>query len=426
MVFLQRSSTEFSNLTQERAISVLFVGILERPETFLVRLARGLASEGVKVTLALKEKPRGEWFHHPNLDWLYAPSWSNPPLKRLIGLGRIAPSAIPRTWQILKLFLSQHDAYETYVSDVELFYRLLPFAGRHWDVIYFPWVATGIVQMPLMKMGIPSVVSCRGRQVNVVPYIPENEWIRTGLPRVFQQASAVHCVSEDICREAMKYNLDPGKTEIIRPAVDPDVFKPAETRKDSDKFRVINVASMTWRKAHEFALLAIRMLVDRGIPVTFDIIGDGPELQHLLFTIQDLNLQQHVRLLGKASPATVVSHLQNSDVFLLSSLSEGISNAVLEAMSCGLPVVSTDCGGMREAITSEVEGFLVPLRDAEAIANCLEKLWADPALRSRMSSAARQRILCDFQLTDQIRKFKNLFLAVADGSYPVQVQQASE
>lgn len=424
MSSLPNTSSESRNL-QDRPVSALFVGIEETPETFLVRLARGLASEGVHVTLALREQPRGEWFNHPNLNWLYTPNWNDPLPKRIVGFGRIAPNAMFRLRKILQMFWSQRDHHETLKDDMELFYRLLPFPGKHWDVIYFPWVVGGIVLRPLMEMGIPSVVSCRGRQVNIAPYNPQNEWIRVGLPQVFQLASAVHCVSEDIRNEALQYNLNPAKTEIIRPAVDPNFFKPKpqEHTKKSKELRVINVASLTWRKGHEFALLAIRLLIDRGVPVTFDIIGAGPELQRLLFTIDDLDLESNVRLIGHATPAEIVTYLQDSDVFLLSSLSEGISNAVLEAMSCGLPVVSTDCGGMREAITSGVEGVLVPLRDAEKMADALEQLWSDSSLRVSMSHAARARILKDFKLSDQIRKFKDLFLAVSDRAFPERVGQ---
>lgn len=410
----------------DRLISVLFVGIQQSPETFLVRLAGGLANEGVRVTLALREKPRGEWFQHPNLDWLYAPSWTDSVLKRIIDIGRIAPRAVLHSREIIKMFLSGRHEHQTLVDDLELLYRLLPFPGRRWDVIYFPWVVTSIVYTSLMEMGIATVVSCRGKQVNVAPYNPHNEWIREVLPQVFQQASAIHCVSEDIRNEALQYDLDPAKTQIIRPAVDPFFFKPrtVERIEESKKLRVINVASLTWRKAHESALLAIRMLADRGVPVSFEIIGLGPCLQQLLYTIQDLNLEDHVRLLGHASPAEVLTHLQNSDVFLLSSLSEGISNAVLEAMSCGLPVVSTDCGGMREAITSGVEGFLIPLRDSQAMADALQQFWLDPSLRNRMSNAARERILKDFRLSDQIKKFKDLFLAVSQKAFPAQMERA--
>ena len=116
----------------------------------------------------------------------------------------------------------------------------------------------------------------------------------------------------------------------------------------------------------------------------FEIIGDGPDRQRVLYTIHDLGLQECVRLLGKLAPDEVLHRLQQADAFLLSSLSEGISNAALEAMACGVPVVTTDCGGMREAVTDGEEGFVVPVRDAESMANALMKLAGDAGLRERM------------------------------------------
>jgi colanic acid/amylovoran biosynthesis glycosyltransferase len=165
---------------------------------------------------------------------------------------------------------------------------------------------------------------------------------------------------------------------------------------------------LIWRKGYEYALRAIRLLVDREIPVTLDVIGAGAERQRLLYTIDDLELHGSVRLLGQLPPADVVGRLQQADVFLLSSLSEGISNAVLEAMACGVPVVTTDCGGMREAVTHGVEGFVVPTRASQAMAESLEVLWQQPARRAQMGAAARRRIERDFRLDQQVSDFVNL------------------
>jgi glycosyltransferase involved in cell wall biosynthesis len=140
-----------------------------------------------------------------------------------------------------------------------------------------------------------------------------------------------------------------------------------------------------------------------------EIIGDGPEHQRLLYTIQDLGLEGSVRLRGRLSPTGVRQRLQAADAFLLSSLSEGLSNAALEAMACGLPVVTTDCGGMREAITDGIEGLITPVRDAAALALALERLWQIPDLRQRMGEAGRRRILSDYTLKRQIDQFVDLF-----------------
>jgi glycosyltransferase involved in cell wall biosynthesis len=94
---------------------------------------------------------------------------------------------------------------------------------------------------------------------------------------------------------------------------------------------------------------------------------------------------------------------------MLLSLSEGIANAALEAMSCELPVVITDCGGMGEAIKNEVEGFLVPVRCPQAAGEALVKLAQDKDLRIRMVKAGRERVMKEFKLSQQICEWTSFF-----------------
>lgn len=287
----------------------------------------------------------------------------------------------------------------------------LPLALMKPSVVHFEWNSAAIDFLPMFGLWErPVVISCRGSQINVRPHVPGNEQFSAGLAETFQRARAVHCVSEAIRDEAAKYGLEPTKAWIIRPAVDPVFFHPSiKARSDAGIFHVITTGSLIWQKGYEYALQAIRAMVDQGVPLRFDIIGEGPERQRVLYTIYDLGLGEYVRLLGRLTPDEVRQQLQDADVFLLSSLSEGISNAVLEAMACGLPIVSSDCGGMREAITHGVEGFVVPSRDQNRIAACLKKLYEDADLRKRMGRAARKRAQSEFSLEQQIARFVDLY-----------------
>ena len=179
--------------------------------------------------------------------------------------------------------------------------------------------------------------------------------------------------------------------------------------------RIVSVGTANWRKGYKYALLALRRLIDQGVAAEFHIIGLGPEWDFLLYTIDDLDLKAQVYLHGRLSPAEVRSQLQQADVFLLASNSEGISNAVLEAMACGLPVVTTDCGGMREAVTDGVEGLVVPVRDPEAMTAALTRLASDRNLARRMGEAARKRILHEFTIKQQIDQFIELFQNILAG-----------
>jgi colanic acid/amylovoran biosynthesis glycosyltransferase len=289
----------------------------------------------------------------------------------------------------------------------------LPYAGRRWDIIYFPWNSAAIAHLPVFDLGTPVVVSCRGAQVSVAPHHPERAELRAGLRDTFARAAAVHCVSEATFREAAAFGLERAKTWVIHPAVDPDVFRPRVTGPARDEvFRVITTGSLIWRKGGEWALSAIRLLRDYGVPVQLVMLGEGPDRQRLLYSRGDLGLEEVVRFPGRLEPAAVLAELQQADVFLLSSLSEGLANSVLEAMACGIPVVTTDCGGMREAVTDGVEGFVTPVRNAEALARAMLRLARDRDLRERMGRAGRARILREFGLARQIGQWLALFRSV--------------
>ena len=369
---------------------LLILGLKWPPETFIMRLIDGLARRELDVTVAVDERPTAG----PAL----------PPNVRLVRLPGVVGRRLRRS----------------------------PLTGGY-DALYFPWNTSAIVYQSLLDEA-PSVISCRGSQINVAPHNPERAALREGLALTFGKATAVHCVSQQIRDEAARYGLDPRKAVVIRPAVDPNLFRPAlpppsergsavpspfgrglgrGSSSPDTPFRLVTTGSILWRKGYEYALLAVRQLVERGLPVRFDIIGDGPEGQRLLYTIHDLGLQEHVVWHGPLPPAAVVGRLQAADVFLLTSLSEGISNAVLEAMACGLPVVTTDVDGLPEAVGDGVEGFLVPPRDPAATADALARLAASPELRQRMGQAGRHRVLADFRLDDQADAFAGLFRKVA-------------
>jgi colanic acid/amylovoran biosynthesis glycosyltransferase len=303
-----------------------------------------------------------------------------------------------------------HLGVGSFPDRLRVWHRLLPFVGQSWDVTYFPWNSAAIDYFPLFDLGPPAVVSCRGSQVNVAPHDPGRQYLREELSLTFRKAAAVHCVSESINLQASLYGLEASKARVIHPAVDPNFFRPGERAKSANEtFDIVTTGSLNWVKGYEYALLAVRLLLDQGIPAHFHIIGGGPDYSRLLYTIGDLNLEGNVHLYGRLAPLEVRHRLQEADAFLLSSLSEGICNSVLEAMACGLPVVTTECGGMREAVSDGVEGFVVPVRDPEAIAAALARLAADTELARQLGQAARQRILKDFTLKRQVEKFIELF-----------------
>jgi glycosyltransferase involved in cell wall biosynthesis len=191
--------------------------------------------------------------------------------------------------------------------------------------------------------------------------------------------------------------------------MDTEKFEPSDqTPNYAGPVRLITAGNLSWVKGQEFLLGALGLLRASEVDFRLRIIGDGPERQRLLYTIRDLGLGDAVVLLGQLDETQVRDELRQADIFVLSSLSEGISNAALEAMSCGLPVVSTDVGGMAEAIRDGVEGRLVPPRDQEAMAEALAQLGGNRQLRLQMGAAARDRVVSQFSLERHITAWREL------------------
>lgn len=124
------------------------------------------------------------------------------------------------------------------------------------------------------------------------------------------------------------------------------------------------------------------------------LVGDGPERAALTATIAAQGLEDYVWLAGDRED--IPELLACMDVFVLSSLGEGISNTVLEAMATGLPVVATRVGGNPELVQDGLTGLLVPVGDAQALARAMLALVQDPARCEQMGRAAMARIQTDF------------------------------
>jgi len=386
---------------------LLVVGTSWPPQTFLGRLMRGLAASGIDVSLAFSEVPDQEWFFQSGLRSFRTWSWEGPKVLRLLRLAWLSLRAFLRSPRDFSRFLRQSRTEPTLTGKLRSFHRLLPFAGVQYDVLYFPWNSVAIDYLPLFDCGMPVLVSCRGSQVNVAPHHPRRG-VRKGLPATFARAARVHCISEAIEREAERFGLERSKARVIHPGIDPGFFSPSPSRDTSAALRIITVGSFVWVKGTTYALQALRLLLDRGVPVHLTLVGDGEERQRILYTIDDLGLGEHVEVAGRLPPVDVRDRLRNSDVFILPSLSEGFCNAAIEAMACGVPVVMTNCGGVREGLTDGVEGFVVPLRDPEAMADAVATLANDPALRVQMGQAGRIRIAKDFTLDRHVREFVSL------------------
>jgi colanic acid/amylovoran biosynthesis glycosyltransferase len=292
----------------------------------------------------------------------------------------------------------------------------LRFAGRRADVVHFEWVTKAVALVDVLDL-LPGrvVVSCRGTDVRIMANVDPG--LAAALPRVFARADLVHCVSQAVVVDAVTHGLDPARAFVNHPAVDPQWFAPDAPAPPAPPLRIVSVGRVHWVKGYDYALQAVRLLVDGGCDVRYTIVGggDADAMAAARFTAHDLGIADRIEFLGAQAPDEVRRVLGRSHVLLLSSVSEGLSNAVLEAMAMELPVVVTDVGGMGEVVRDGVDGYLVPTRDPATWADRLQVLAADPALRARLGRVGRERVVTSFAIDDQIDRFVDRYRMLVAG-----------
>jgi glycosyltransferase involved in cell wall biosynthesis len=217
------------------------------------------------------------------------------------------------------------------------------------------------------------------------------------------------CVSRDSARLAVEQGINPQKVGLVWNGIDTTRFRFAPRRSGP----AVTVGRLQPEKDHE-TLLRAAALVRREDPTfRLEIAGDGPCLPRLRALTRELDLDREVKFLGQVRD--VPRLLECSGLFLLSSLSEGMSLTLLEAMASGVAVVATRVGGNPEVVVDGATGLLVPARDPAALAAAILRLRGDDAERRRLIAAGRERVERLFDIRRMVADYEALYEGRFDG-----------
>jgi glycosyltransferase involved in cell wall biosynthesis len=197
---------------------------------------------------------------------------------------------------------------------------------------------------------------------------------------------------------------------------------PSQQEQPPSPTTILSVGRLVPFKGFEFLLEACAELDRRNFDFRCQIVGDGLLHERLERMIADLKLRRRVELCGSLSQADVYSKLRSCDIFALASVvdAEGASDVfptvIMEAMACAKPVVSTTLAGIPESVADGVTGLLVPPGDWEALADALDTLVRDPALRVRFGKAGRARMTSEFNVAKTVEPLHQLFAGCLSAS----------
>ncbi len=271
--------------------------------------------------------------------------------------------------------------------------------GFQFDVIdayyvYPDGVAAAIIAKRLEK---PFVMTALGTDINILPnyYFPR-KWIKWAAGR----AAYLTTVSAALKCELIKLGVPQEKISTILHGVDHDMFQPA---KDKGLLRkrlgmttttLLSVGNLNEAKGHHLIIDALRNLEN----IELVIIGHGEQEAALRAQITSSGLDNRVRMLGQLQQTDLPDYYAAADALVLASSREGIPNVLLEAMSCGTPVIATAVGGIAEIVTSRDAGILLSERSSAAIVMAVNALLPDLPSGSDVAAVARK---FDWEMTTQ-------------------------
>lgn len=282
------------------------------------------------------------------------------------------------------------------------------------DIIHINWPSLlGFADEILDEGKFPVVLSQRGYQINIRPFV--NEQNMRELRNAFPKLGGFHSVSQAISAQGdLIYWASEKIDKVIYTGLDLEKFKFTADFTKGKKLKLISIGRPHWKKAYYYSIQACVFLKEKQIDFEYEIIGAAGN-EELLFLINNLGLEKEVKLSHKLEQERVYELIRTSHLLIVSSVEEGLPNVLVEAMALGTPVLSTRCGGVEELIEHERNGFLVPQRNPEVMAQEIEIFHKMPVEEiHKIIKSAREKVQSRHSLTQMLERMESLYLQVKE------------
>ncbi len=391
-------------------------------ETFVLNEILELERQGSLLSVFSLRKPDNGRFH-PALGELrakveYAPEWKLSSLwSSLRGSPLLAPRRRARLGHAVARLLSL-DVAEPWLrlaEGIALAERALASGTRHIHA-HFATSATEVAMIASELTGIPYSFTAHAKDVyreTVSPALFSEKVRRARFVVTVTRAAADHVRTRLLSRDAGLAR----KVRLLHNGVDLGLFRPIapSPSRDGGVPLVLSIGRLVEKKGFPVLIEACAALRRKRVPFRCEIVGDGEERAALEARARALGLGGTVRFLGALTHDEVRERLGRAALVALPCVvgadgnRDSLPTVLLEAMACGLPVVSTPVGGIPEIVDPGKNGLLVPEADPKALAGAMEALARDPGRRRAFGAAAREKAEARFDLRRNVAVLKGWF-----------------
>lgn len=285
-----------------------------------------------------------------------------------------------------------------------LFYGCLRY-GRRTDLIHAQWALNGAIAGLCSKvLRCPAITTLRGSDVRLA----KTSWLhRLLLNLTIRLNKRVVAVGLEMHADLKQLFGARTMIEFIPNGVD---AVPSVYIRSGEPLRIVTVGSLIPHKGMDVVISALAAAAG---DFKLTVVGDGPEMPRLKALAAQLEVSSKVTFAGAITPGDIPTVLATHDIFVLMSLGEGRSNAVLEAMAAGLAVIVAAAPGMSELVSHDVTGLLVSTGDVKALSEALDRLKGHTDIRRRLGENARQWVSNNVPSWDQTgRRYVDLYTQV--------------
>ena len=226
----------------------------------------------------------------------------------------------------------------------------------------------------------------------------------------------ISCISHYCKSQMMLFSdqTDWDRFQIVHCGVNPEQFRYNDVKQQARK--LIYTGRLAVEKGLPVLFESLCLLKEEGYDFELTLVGDGADRKYLEELASKIGIADKLIFAGFASQDEVRNYLLQSDIFILPSFAEGVPVSLMEAMSCGIPVIATYVGGIVELIESEETGLLVSPSDPIALRDAIARYLDDYDLREKVSHKGRDKVVSDFNLNNEVDKLARLFQKQADRS----------
>jgi len=250
--------------------------------------------------------------------------------------------------------------------------------------LYFSFII-GIINARLLK--IPVILEWRGSDL-----LLKNNIIRTLIKKILLYYSNTNIVqSKKMHDTATKINNKSKIITIPSKGVDTKFFIIKKYNPNSYT-RLLYVGRLHPIKGLSFLIEAFSIILENQKNIKLIIVGDGVIKDNLINMCKNKNISKYVDFVGNVNHESLIKYYHEADIFVLPSISEGLSNVIMEAMSCGLPVVATNIGGNKELVINNKGGYIVKSKNILDLKDALNRLINNPKIRETMGRFNRKFI----------------------------------